>query len=802
MFATMLLGGCAAQQAYRDGQSLLAENRVVEGLAKLDEAAKLDPHAVEYRMQYLTQRAAAVNDYLARADAARTEGKLSDAETLYRAALAIDGRNPMAKAGVEALAKARRHRQAVADGEALIKKNRIGEAEELVRTVLAEDPAQREAQNLQARIFEKRREDKRAPEIKLAAAFRKPISLEFRDAPLRAVFDMISKLSGINFFFDKDIRPDLKANISTKGTPVEDAFRMLLVTNQLEQKILSDNSVLIYPNTPQKLKDYQPLSVRSFFLANAEAKNVANTLKTLLKTRDLVVDEKLNLLMIRDTPEAIRLAEKLIAVQDVGEPEVMLEVEVLEVKRTRLLELGVKWPSQLTLTPQGVLTTAGATAPGLTLTDLKQLNSDRLGAALGPMTVNARKEDGDANLLANPRIRAKNREKANILIGDRVPVITTTSTSTGFVSESVSYVDVGLKLEVEPTVSLDDDVTIKVKLEVSTIVQQITSRAGTLAYQIGTRNAGTVLRLRDGETQVLAGLINDQDRSSANKVPALGEIPILGRLFASHLEDNEKTEIVLSMTPRVIRSVRRPDLLAAEFETGTESSLGGPALALTGGGTASETKPSVGSPAAGTVPTAVLRPAQVIPPQTVLAAEAPAPSSNEAAQLAAAATARSPATGAVDSGTGNQLSPAAPASASNHPTFSWTGATQVKVGDHFSAVLRLQSETPVLAIPLLIGFDPEAVQVVNVAEGDYLKQQGGQTRFSSRVDSQSGKVTVSTVRQGAGFAGGGSVATVTFKAIRGGGEAHVQLLSATPEPAGEGAAPPMPSDLLVHIGNL
>ena len=159
--------------------------------------------------------------------------------------------------------------------------------------------------------------------------------------------------------------------------------------------------------------------------------------------------------------------------------------------------------------------------------------------------------------------------------GDKVPVITSNATSTGVISESVSYLDVGLKLDVEPNVLMRDDVQIKIGLEVSNIVREIRSNNGTLTYQIGTRNAGTTLRLKDGETQVLAGLISDEDRSSASRVPGLGDLPLLGRLFSTQRDERSKTEIVLLITPRVLRSdaTRQPAL--TEFRGGTENAIGG-----------------------------------------------------------------------------------------------------------------------------------------------------------------------------------------------------------------------------------
>ncbi len=365
---------------------------------------------------------------------------------------------------------------------------------------------------------------------------------------------------------------------------------MLLVSNQLEKKVLNENTILIYPNNPAKQRDYQELVMRSFYLANADVKQTLNMIRTLLKTRDIFIDEKLNLLIMRDTPEGIRLAEKLIAAQDLAEPEVTLEVEILEVEHSKLTELGIQYPNQFTvLSPTstttaltsgigGIVANTSTVSSQLTVEGLKNLNSSRIGIA-NPV-LNLRAEDSDTNMLANPRIRVKNRDKAKIHIGDKVPVITSTSTSTGFVAESVSYLDVGLKLDVEPNIHLDDEVDMKVGLEVSNIVREIKSATGTLTYQVGTRNASTTLRLRDGETQALAGLINDEDRKSASKVPGLGDIPLMGRLFSSHRDHSHKTEIILLITPHIVRNLSRPGAMAEEFMSGTETSVGAAQMGL------------------------------------------------------------------------------------------------------------------------------------------------------------------------------------------------------------------------------
>lgn len=770
-----MVAGCAASQAFRQGTELIGEGKAEQGLAKLEEAVKLEPRNAEYRIALAVQRASIVGALISSGEAARREGRLTEAERAYRQALVIDANNAMARQGLDASVAERRHRAVVVEAETMFKKGTeadLAEALDRLRPVLSENPNQKEALNLKARLDEARAKFTR-PEAKLAVTYRKPITLEFRDAPLRSVFDVISKVSGLNFFFDRDIRPDLKATVLAKNTSIEDAVRLLLVTNQLEQKVLNENSILIYPNTPQKLKDYQALVVRSFYLTNADVKAVSNTIKTLVKTKDLVVDERLGIIMMRDTPEAVRMAERIVALQDLNDPEVVLEVEVMEIKRSRLLELGIQWPSQVTLAPLDV-----AGSP-LTLERLRNLSSSDIKATVGSMIINARKDDQDGNVLINPRIRVRNKEKAKVLIGDRVPVITTTSTSTGFASESVNYIDVGVKLEVEPNVYLDDEVAIKINLEVSSLVREVLSKTGSLSYQIGTRSASTVLRLKDGETQILAGLISDEDRSTGNKVPVLGELPIAGRLFGSQKDDKQRSEILLSITPRIVRSLRRADLLSAEFDSGTETSVGAQALRL-----------------------AVLEPDRAAEGKTTPAAATgtarpvPSPAGAAAAQAPRAVASSGASAPAASAGVAPGTAPAAPAGPLR---LSWQAPAQVKAGEQFSAVLRLNSQAPLRGLPLLAGFDPQLLQVVNVSEGDFFKQGGGSVNFSQRVDPAQGKVFAAAVRQGgdAGVNGSGGVITVTFKALKP-GAAKVQLLSATPEPP-PAAALPLPVEQVVKV---
>jgi general secretion pathway protein D len=578
LLMALAIAGCATTNpAFMEGRTLIESGNVEQGLARVEEAARAEPTNQEYRAYYYRQRDLAVQRYLMLAEGARGANSFDAAETAYRRVLALDPANARATAGIEALGLERRHRTLLTEAEALLKQGDADAAHAKAREILAENSNHRDAQALIRRIEQQSMKAASATP-QLSATLRKPITLEFRDAPLRSVFELISKHTGLSFIFDRDVKPDVRTTVFVKDTTIEDVIRFVLVTNQLERKVLNETTLLIYPNTPAKTRDYKELVVKSFYLANADVKHTANMIRALVKTRDMYIDEKLNLLVIRDTPEAVRIAERLVANQDLAEPEVMLEVEVLEVGTTLLSELGIRWPDQISASLVGA-----AGVPGqITLPEWQNRNSSlvRLSVTDPFLIVNLKNQNGRTNILANPRIRVKNKDKAKVHIGDKVPVITTTAAGTGFVSESVNYLDVGLKLEVEPTVFLEDEVGIKVGLEVSNIVREITSKSGTLTYQVGTRTAATTLRLKDGETQVLAGLISDEDRRTAAKVPLLGDLPVVGRLFTNNNDTASKTEIVLLITPRVVRNLKRPGIQLEEFPSGTEGAVGAAPLML------------------------------------------------------------------------------------------------------------------------------------------------------------------------------------------------------------------------------
>ena len=745
--AALLLAGCATQALHNKGMEQIQEGQMEEGLAKLEAASVAEPGNPTYRADLLRARAQVANRLLANASAELAVGHYDAAQAIYERILRIDKDNRNASLAIETLAMNKRHDVIIGEAGKLLEKEEFDAARTVLKPVLLENAKNSRAVTLMRQIDEQQNKVQMA-EPSLMRKFKKPVSLQFRDANVKMVFEALSRLTGINVLLDKDIRPDNKTSIFVKDVSVEDAVDLILMQSQLEKKILSDNTLYIYPNTPAKTKDFQDLKIRSFHLVNADPKAMMTIIKTLLKTKDIVVNEKTNSIVMRDTPDAIHLAEKLVADQDIADPEVMLEVEVLEISRSRLSEIGAKFPTQLSFT-------AGVT----TLKDLQNVSSSMVNVSPAPsITLNAMLQDSDTNILSSPRLRVRNREKAKIMIGERVPIITNsitpsaTAANGGIVTGTVTYQDVGLKLEVEPDIHLDNEVTIKVGLEVSSLGLALTNSAGSVVYRIGTRNTATALRLRDGETQILAGLITDDDRSTVDKVPALGQIPLLGKLFASDNSTKSKTEIILSITPHLVGNAKLADARETEYWSGTESVLHSNQLTLKQIGSVSLNNSS-------TAPAAM--PAPFIPSASAVPAANPASATTG---VAPAASSVPPAGAASAVGAAPTLSAGKSAEPAVIPGgLTWQGPSQAKVGEKITLSLNTQTSQGLKTVGLQFGFDPESLKVIDVAEGNSLKSGTAQSSMNKHIDQAGGGVTVDL--SGAGSGSAGSVVTLTFEVI-------------------------------------
>ena len=806
-----LLVGCAADRLHRDGLVAIDRGEYESGVALLNQAVQNDPHNMTFRLDLQARRDAAIQQLIAMADTARGAHQLEVAAQDYKRVLALDPNNDRAKRGLAGLEGDARHGEIVAEARKDFERKDYDAAEAKLRGVLSEDQGYGPAHDLATAINTARGPITVAPRLKTRDNHK--VTLQLRDAPTKMVFEVLSRETGINFILDKDVKSDTKTTIFVQDVPVEEAIDLVLDQNALARQILADNMVLIYPNIAAKQKDYEQQIVRTFYLTNAVPKDAENMLKTVLAAKTMFVDERTNVLVIRDTPDVVRMAEKLVASLDVAEPEVMLEVEVLELSRSRLQDLGIQYPTSAAFSPSHVAAAATGGTSGLVLSDLSHQNSGTINIAGSlAVTVNAMKQAGLVNTLASPRIRARNKEKAKVLIGSKEPVITNSVTPTAsgapVVTGSVQYLDVGLTLEVQPTIYLDSDVAIKLSLEVSSILKQVATASGTIAYEIGTRNANTLLRLKDGETQILAGLIQESDTRTANTIPGLGDIPILSHLFGTHHTDHEKDEIVLSITPRIIRMQPRPSSDATEFWYGTEtrtrsvpygasSAAEGstsPPASSTPAPTGSALPPEVPQPPAGAAPAT---PAESTPGEAASAALSNPTALAAAAALKAAAASRGlPSTSVPATVPSNNPSAAAAASgaaaSAASSALTLEGPSETKVGEEFQVTVRLATDQSITHLRSQLRFDASALQLVSASPGDMVPAAAGNPKVDTRGSGAQLDVTTTSDEP---VQGSGSLMVLQFKAVAARPATNIMamlnVLGGSGAAVGSSASPPL-----------
>jgi len=408
-----------------------------------------------------------------------------------------------------------------------------------------------------------------------------PVTLRFQNTRLKQVFEILARTANINILFEKDVRDDL-VTIFTRDTPFDKALNLILATNQLFARRVGSDTLLIIPDTKQKRQQYQDLQIRTFYLSTAKAKNMANLLRTILETKRVYVNEPLNAVVIRDQPAKLQLAEQVILANDRRDSEVELSFEILEVSRNEEERVGLSFAKQVGL---GVFP---GTAPSTFTTTVQTFNYQEL-TGIGPdsylftfpssILLEFFKTESDAKTLASPKLRVLNGQKASINVGDKEPILLSTTSSaptgtTGIATQatvtSIEFKDTGVKLDVEPTIHLTGEITIKLKVEVTRIGEQVTLQDSPkiTQFRFGTRTAETTLNLRDGETVILAGLIQEEDRKSRDSIPGLDDIPVIEDLFRKETR-KITTEVIIALTPRIIRRMIPPNITQQTLWSGT-----------------------------------------------------------------------------------------------------------------------------------------------------------------------------------------------------------------------------------------
>lgn len=554
VLAAAVLAGCASAAAFRSGEKAERVRDYDRAVLEYSKALTNDPDNLNYQkaLERARLRAAEAHTHAARALAAR--GLYKEALDEFR--LALD----------------------------------LAPSSETLAAEMRETEARRQAGQPSPSIAEikDRARETSLPGLALGPAAREPLGLSFRNASLREVYQALGRVAGVNFVFDPQFE-DRSVTLDLRDVPFEQALNAVSTVGQTFHRVADSRVINVVPDTPTKRREYEQQVVKTFFLSNADLKETIDLLRIVLGARRVAPLPGSNALTIADAPDKVAAAERIVAIIDKQRAEVVVDVEILEVNRTTLKEYGI----EITSAVAGVEGVAGAIFPRetveertvdasgnpvtrtrpLTLRDNPYKRSNLLITSLPGVIYRLLKSDGATRLLANPQLRSTEGQTAQARFGDQVPVPVTVFTpfATGGIPQqpvtSFEYKNVGVNIDITPRVHHDGDVTLGLKLEVSSL--------GALFQNNPTfrnRTVTSMIRLRDGETNILAGLISDEERTSVVGLPGLASVPVIGRIFSRNRKETTETDIVMTLTPHIVRRTPLSEEDLRSFAVGGESS--------------------------------------------------------------------------------------------------------------------------------------------------------------------------------------------------------------------------------------
>ena len=648
-----------------------------------------------------------------------------------------------------------------------------------------------------------------APPIELKPVSNDPITLHMVE-DVKVIYQAIGKLAGLNVLFDPDYSSK-RIPVDLTNVSLSEALRIVGAIAGTFYKPVTGNTIFVAQNTVTKHGDLDDLAVQTFYLSNSSQPNDGNEILTGLR---LLLDPSVklylvpsqNAIVMRATTNQLLLAEKLINDFDRARPEVVVDVAVLEVNRDKVRNLGITLPTSFGLTPQlpttttsTTATTTGTTNTGTTLSlnNLAHLNASDFAVSISGGTVNALLNDTDTRVLQNPRIRATDGQRATLKIGQKIPIATgsyNAGVSTGVASIGVqtqfTYLDVGVNIDITPTVHYDREVTLKTTVEVSQQNGSVPEGNGVTEPIIAQRKLEQTIQLRDGEPSIMAGILTRQDNNTVTGTPGLGEIPFFKFFFSSQNKEVQQDEIVFLLIPHIVRESVLTRLNMAAIDTGTsrdielrrmEGPRAAPAMPADGPGLGVSTAPQPNVTAADAVAAAQ----QMMHQQ----AQGPMPSPAAMASIANATTISTvPATAPSASAFGPP-----PVSLSLTPPSS----TQ-SVGSTFQVAVMLSGGQDIFAVPMQLQFDPHVLQLVNVDAGNFLSPDGQPVIAAHRVDNDTVQISTSRQPNAKGISGQGNVCTLTFKAIAP-GDANVTFVKAGAKNSAQMAIAANGSPAVVHV---
>ncbi len=656
---------------------------------------------------------------------------------------------------------------------------------------------------------------------------------------VKNIYISIGKLAGLNVLFDPDY-VSKRIPVDLTNVTLSDALRIVGAIAGTFYKPITPNTIFVAQNSRTKRTDLDDLAVQTFYLSNASQANDGNEILTGLR---LLLDPSVklylvpsqNAIVMRATPDQLLLAQKLINDFDRARAEVVVDVAVLEVNRDKLRDLGITLPTSIGLTPSlnttsttsttsGTTTDTGGTTQNLTLSNLTHLNSNDFAVSISGGTLNALLTDTNTKVLQNPRIRATDGQRASLKIGEKIPIATgsyNAGVSTGVASIGVqtqfTYLDVGVNIDITPTVHLDREVSLKAKVEVSQQNGSVTI-SGVTEPIIAQRVLEQVIQLKEGEPSILAGIVTKQDNKNVSGTPYLGEIPFFKYFFSSQQTEVQTDEIVFLLIPHIVRESVLTRLNLAAIDTGTSADVQlrrtdhpQPAYDVIPEtdlphrtGMEPSTAANAAGAALGMMEAQATPPTRAVPPTE--------PNSNQPPPNAGSAFAALPPTGAtaVPATTAAAVTPLPggvqpKADAANEGFATPVALTLTPVsslqtiGSTFQVAVNVANGKDIFSVPMQLQFNPSVLQLVNVDAGAFL-QKDGQSATVLHRDEGNGLVTVNATLppQAAGVSGSGSVCVLTFKAVAA-GDSNIGFVKAGAKNSAQVAIAANGNSAVVHV---
>ena len=748
----VLIASCTMTEV-KQGDLLVQKGNWDAAVTAYQEALRNDPFNDELEKKLNEAKERAAQAHYGKGKEWLKANRIPDALQEFQMAMAMDPYKPEHQAGLVDAMRMKDAQQALRDGNKLQTLGRLDEALTQYERAIELNPNLVEALDEITAIAQHQKAYQAMGETA------EPVTLRFQNTRLKQVFEILARTANIDILFDKDVRDDL-VTIFTRDTPFNEALNLILTTNQLFAKRVAPDTLLIIPDTKQKHEQYQDLKIRTFYLSNAKAKDMANLLRTILETKRVYVNEPLNTVVVRDNPAKVTLAEHIIEANDRADAEVLFEVEVLEVVRSIRKEYGVNYGKQAGF---GVFSPGTTVFPfpnpsleTFTVQELSKLGpSEYLIQAPSNIIVNFLKSQSDVKTLASPKLRVLNNQKASINVGDKQPILLSTTnvlpgqastgvTPTTSTVTSIEFKDVGIKVTVEPTIHLNDEISLRLQIEVTNLGDQVTLQSDPLIQQFrfGTRTADTALNLKDGETVVLGGLIREDDRKTRNTIPWIGDIPWLGDLLSSYTTDKVTTEVILVITPHLMKSVTPTELAKQTVWSGTAKKyateplftakpipmalMNGQGTQFGGNGNLTEATGESSPPSTSSQPPQVASK----PPNPSLSEPGPDQKQEQAAA---------------------------------HLTL-LPSAISRKVGEEIRVDLKGEDIPSIERSRVTISYNPDVVQFVQVVEGQFWKQNNIPPSLTVSAVPNAGQIVIQMGKQGQSAKGSGQLATLVFRA--------------------------------------